>query len=43
MKQSKKSRNLQKLRELETEILYADPKRAAKLCAKIVKIKLKMD
>ena len=43
MKPSKKSKNLQKLREMESEILYAEPKRAAKLCAKIVKIKLNMD
>jgi hypothetical protein len=43
MKPSTKTQKLNKLREMETEILYAEPKRAAKLCAKIVKIKLNMD
>lgn len=40
MKRIKESKKLQKLNELETEILYADPVRAVRLCKKIVKLRL---
>jgi len=34
------AKKLKKLRELEREILYANPKRSAKLTAKIVRLNL---
>ena len=40
MKHFKESKKLQKLNELETELLYADPVRAVRLCKKIVKLRL---
>ena len=35
----KKNERLKKIRQAETELVYADPKRAAKLTGKIVKWK----